>query len=54
MVSSQTFIIILSGMNLSPFLIVIDVPISLSGHATLVTDVDHLGQLKRSRAKSAD
>lgn len=46
MVSSQTLIIILRGMNLSPFLIVIDVPISLSGHAALVTDMDHLEQLK--------
>lgn len=46
MVSSQTLIIILRGVNLSPLLIVIDVPISLSGHAAFVTDTDHLEQLK--------
>lgn len=31
MFSSQMLIIILGGVNLSPFLIVIDVPISLTG-----------------------
>lgn len=39
-------------MNLSPLLIVIDVPISLPGHAAFGTDTDHLEHLKRDGGKA--